>query len=138
MSYKVRKKGDYLCPYCKKDYFEFTHAFEAGKRAEACKEIHCLECGWFKEDIDITKPWGPYSPDVIICSDNDVYHNKPDLTPIKCPLELWRKVEVEERPLPYVGGVLSITRQYPKPRKKRKKEVIELHPGDGSRWEELN
>jgi len=139
MGFKVRKKGDYLCPYCKKDYFEFTYELMAGKRAEDCNSIHCLECGWFAENLDITKPWGPYSPEVIICNDTDVYRSIPDMTRLDCPKELWRKVQFAEKQLPYVGEVLLITRQYPKPRKPRKKKiVVEQSHGDGSRWEELH
>ncbi len=88
MSFMIRNRLSYLCPYCKNDeYYIFKEAYtEMGWNTVS--QIVCIKCRWVKKNVDLSTPWGPYHPDVAICDGNTVkYNTNQDMTIIPTPPE---------------------------------------------------
>lgn len=78
----------FLCPYCKGADFNIYRVVSACLATDVVSKILCRNCRWFKNNVEMSVPWGPYNPKVhIVDAKENIYHSKPDMTVLKPPPE---------------------------------------------------
>jgi hypothetical protein len=131
----------FLCPYCKGSDFNIYRVLSACLATDVVSKILCRNCRWFKNNVELSVPWGPFNPKVhIVDAQNNIYHSKPDMSVLAPPPEETDTETVIEAPEAPKEGSQPKYAEVKWRTKKRRLDFLEepeaAKPPD-DRWDDL-